>query len=431
LTMDIWRIRERDLSRPKSFLLRQCRIFILSLRGVIEGKCKLRASALTFYTLLSIVPVVAMIFGISKGFGLEGALETELLEKLKGQEEIVAYIMKFARTLLENVKGGVIAGIGVFLLLWAIVSLLSNIENSFNDIWGVKNPRNFARKLIDYLALMLICPILFMLSSTMTIIIASQVEHAVSEISFLSSVSPAIVFVLKFLPYCVIWILFTFIYIFMPNTSVNFRSGVLAGVIAGTFYQVFQWIYINFQIGVSNYNAIYGGFAALPLFLIWLQVSWMIVFFGAEICFAHQNVQTYEFEMDCRQISNSFKKVLALRIVHFLTEHFSNGDIPRTENQISRTLEIPIRCVRQILNELVESKVVTEIRSREDRSVAYQPARNTDAMTIKYVVDALEQNGIDDIPIARSQEFIKISECLKDFADLIDNSPSNMLLKDI
>lgn len=431
MTTDVWRIREKDLSRPKSFLLRQIRTFILSLRGVIEGKCQIRASALTFYTLLSVVPVVAMIFGITKGFGFEATLEKELLEKLEGQEEVVTLIMDFAHSLLANVKGGIIAGIGIILLLWAIISLLSNIENSFNDIWGIKRSRNFGRKIIDYFALMLICPILFIVSSTMTVIIASQVEHAVNEISLLGAVSPAITFGLKLLPYCVIWILFTFMYMFMPNTRVSFRSGVLAGVIAGTIYQLFQWGYINFQIGVAKYNAIYGGFAALPLFLIWLQVSWMIVLFGAEICFAHQNVETYEFERDCRQMSHSYKKLLALKIVHFLIEHFSDGDRPRTESQISRTLEIPIRCVRQILNEMVESKVVTEIRSKEDRSVSYQPARNTDAMTIKYVVDALEQNGTDEIPVAQSQELKKISECLKDFGEIIEKSPANMLLKDI
>jgi len=218
---------------------------------------------------------------------------------------------------------------------------------------------------------------------------------------------------------------------FLPNTKVNFRSGVLAGIIAGTIYQIFQLGYINLQIGVARYNAIYGSFAALPLFLIWLQVSWLIVLLGAEISFSHQNVNTYEFEPDCHRMSHSFKKLLSLRIVHLLVKHFSEGGKLWNETDISRTLEIPIRCVRQILYELVESGIISEIRLKEDRVIAYQPALNTDAMTIKYVMDRLEEHGIDDIPIAQSQELKNIRESLKALANHIEKSPANVYLKDI
>ena len=431
LKADVWRVREGELSRPKSILLRSFRVLVLSLRGLTEDQCQLRASALTFYSLLSIVPVVAMIFGIAKGFGFEKSLERQVLERLEGQEEVATRVIGFAQALLEDAKGGVIAGIGLIILLWTVIKVLSNIEGSFNDIWGVQKARSPGRKISDYLSLMIICPILLAMSSTVTVLIASQLEVIVQKISLLGAVSPIIFFMLNLLPYCVIWVLFTFVYMFMPNTRVGFRSGALAGVIAGTSYQIFQWGYINLQIGVAKYNAIYGSFSALPLFLVWLQISWLIVLFGAEISFAYQNVATYEFEPDCRSISPSFKRLLTLRIVHFLVRHFSDGNNLWDETRLSRSLEIPIHCVRQILNDLIEAGILSEVSLKDDRTIAYQPARDTDSMTIKYVIDTMDRHGISDIPVAQSPELKKISECLNDFEVLIENSPSNRLLKDL
>ena len=428
---DIWRIQERNLTRSKAFLIRQLRILILSLRGVVEDKCQLRASALTVYSLLSIVPVFAMLFGIAKGFGFEKALEKELMTRLEGQEEVLSRVINFSNALLEDTKGGVMAGIGIVLLFWAIIKVLGHIEYSFNDLWGVKKGRSLGKKVTDYLSIMLIGPVLFITSSTITVLISGQVEVVIQKISILGVVAPAIFFVLKLLPYCAIWILFTFMYIFMPNTKVNFKSGALAGFVAGAMFQIFQLIYISLQIGVARYNAIYGSFAALPLFLIWLQLSWLIVLFGAEISFAHQNVRTFEFEPDSLRVSSAFKRLLTLRIVHLLVKNFSDLEKSWNETQISQELEIPIRLVRLILYELVGSGVVSEIKVDEDKAVAYQPAHNTDIMTIKYITDTLDGHGSDNIPVSKSKEFEKLSECLRSFSDLIERSPANMRLKDI
>jgi membrane protein len=431
LKNDVWRIQIKNLSRSKAFLIRQLRILVLSLRGVSEDNCHLRASALTVYSLLSVVPVFAMLFGIAKGFGFEKTLEKELFTWLEGNEEVVTRIINFSHALLENTKGGVMAGIGIILLFWAIIKVLGHIEKSFNDLWGVKKGRSFGRKVTDYLSLMLICPVLFIMSSTVTVLISGQIEMFIEKMSILGVVAPAIFFMLKFLPFLAIWVLFSFMYIFMPNTKVNFKSGVLAGLIAGALFQIFQLAYINLQVGVTRYNAIYGSFAALPLFLVWLQYSWLIVLFGAEISFAYQNVDTFEFEPDCLRISDSFKKLLALRIVHLLVKSFSGLDKSWNETRISQELGIPIRLVRLILYELVESGIVSEIKGDGDKGVAYHPAHATDRMTIKYVIDTLEGHGSDNIPVARSRELEKLSECLKSFSTLIENSPANVQLKDI
>jgi membrane protein len=434
LTVEIWRIRLHNLPRKKSFLIKQLRIVLLALRGFGADKCLLRASALTFYSLLSVVPVLGLAFGIAKGFGLQARLETQLLalqERLPVQEEVLAGVIDSANNLLEKARGGVVAGVGVLLLLWTVIKVLGNIEKSFNDIWGVKKPRTFARKLSDYLSLMVICPILFVVSSSATVFIAGQVRAITERIDLLGAVSPLIFAALRLLPYCAIWILFVSIYIFMPNTKVDLRSGVLAGIVAGTIYQVVQWVYIAFQVGVTKYNAIYGSFAALPLFLVWLQLSWLIVLLGAEISFAHQNVDTYEFEPDSLRASGRCRKLLSLRMVHLLVKNFCAGEKAWTATQISHTLEIPIRLVRQILFELAESGIVSKTMVEAGEVPAYQPAQCVDKYTVQYILDALDRRGSDDIPVAESSELDKLSECLEAFGDVIEKSPANISLKNL
>jgi membrane protein len=278
---------------------------------------------------------------------------------------------------------------------------------------------------------MLVCPVLWIVSSTVTVVIKSEVQLVVQKIALLGVISPAIFFALRLLPYCVMWILFTFVYMFMPNTKIKFESGIFAGIVAGTLYQIFQVVYISFQIGVAKYSAIYGSFAALPLFLVWLQLSWMIVLFGAELSFAHQNVETYEFEPDCSALSYGFKKLLTLRVAHLVVKDFSQGNKPLSAVQIANILEIPIRLVREILYELLRSGIISEICDNEDKEPSYQPARDIDSLTIKYVIDRLERQGGDDIPVMKSKELERLSGCLQAFDEVVEKSPANMQLKDI
>jgi membrane protein len=316
-------------------------------------------------------------------------------------------------------------------LFWTIIRVLANIESSFNDIWGVSKARTLVRKISDYLSFMLVCPFLFVMSSTVTVVLASQFKLAAQKIWLLGALGPAFFLVLRLAPLFLLWLMFTFIYIFMPNTKVTVKSGALAGAIAAVLFQFFQVLYINSQIWIAKYNAIYGSFAALPLFLVWLQMSWLIVLLGAEYSFAQQNVETYEFEHAYHEVSYSFKRLLSLRIVNALAHNFSRAEAPWTAIQISQQLEIPLRLVRELLRELREAGVIAQVLLEDDRTVAYQPARSLEGITIQYVIDALEQRGIDDIPVVKSKELKKLSTYLKRFHDQIARSPSNRRLKDI
>jgi len=431
LSRDIWRIRQKDLPPPKLFLIRLLRILILSIRGIMQDRGALRASALTFYSMFAVVPVVAMVFGIAKGFGFEKGLEKNILKALEGQEEIALRIIGFAHALLENVKGGLVAGIGLLILFYTIIMILSHIESAFNDIWGIKKGRSLGRKISDYLSMILVGTFFFIMSSSLTVFITSGVTLALEKVTILQVLRPGIFFLFQLLPYVALWILFSFMYIFLPNTKISMKSGILGGVIAGTMYHIFQWGYISLQIGVTKHNAVYGSFAALPLFFIWLRFSWLIVLFGAEISFANQNVETYEFEEECLTVSQSFKRLLSLKVAHSLVKRFTAGEKPWDAPTIAHELEIPVRLVNQILFELVESGIASEVMVDQDKNAGFEPARDPDTISIKYVIDALERRGSDNVPVAKSETLNQISGSLKAFSELVERSEANKLLKEI
>lgn len=431
LKHDLWRIRLGSLSPKKSFLLKQIRIIFLASRGFDDNKCALRASALTFYSLLSVVPFAAVAFGIAKGFGIQKRLEIELMEKMRGQEEVLRYIIDFANSTLEDAKGGLIAGVGVALLILLVVKLLGNIENSFNDVWGVKQSRTWGRRLSNYLSVLFVAPILIIMSSSITLFITAGITRLAESTGMSIQLNFLIKPTLKILSLCVVWLLFIFIYIFIPNTKVKLRSGVLGGIVAGTAYEVLQWGYITFQIGVSKYGAIYGSFAILPLFMVWLQLSWLIVMFGAEISFAHQNVETYELEPESLGASITTKRLLALSITHLCIQRFMNGDKPMSAEEIAGALDTPIRLTNQVLYDLASCRILSETIGMDEKVVFYQPARSLESLSINFVIRSLDALGSEEIPITHSSETDRISKCMEDFSAIVENSEANMLLKDI
>jgi len=425
---DIWNMPLDQISATKAFLLKFVRIVVLSVRGFDEDKCMLRASALTFYTMLSIVPVLAMAFGVAKGFGFEKLLERQILERLQGQEEIANYMISFSRSMLDNTRGGMVAGIGIVLLFWAVIKLLGNIETSFNAIWGVKKGRSIGRKFCDYLSAMLLCPILLIMAGGINVLISSQVRDIIEKLPLLDFVGPMIFSLLNLFPYCVMWALFSFLYMFMPNTNVRLKAGMVGGIVAGTLFQFLQLAYISFQIGVAQYNAIYGGFAALPLFLIWLNMSWLIVLLGAEITFAFQHADTYEFEPECRALQPGYKRLMTLWVMHVLVKYFQKGDCPPGVDDISMMLRMPARLVQEILTELTLCNMVAEVSIAGKTGIRYQPARDISTITIFAVIEALENQGGASLRVSETEELKKIEKILNRFRVLVAEAPENSVL---
>ena len=430
----IWEIRLKDLSPLKTFFIKYLRIILLASRGFIRDDCQKTASVLTYYSLLNIVPVLAVAFAIAKGFGLEKLIEKQILQmadKANWQADVTNQIISFSHNLLEQAKGGLIAGIGVVLLFWTVISILGKIEESLNDIWEVGKSRTLIRKFSDYIAMMVFAPVLLIISSSATVLVASQLKVIVNKIALLGVFSSVIFFLLNLLPYVSIWVLLTMLYILMPNTRIPLRSAILGGITAGTITQIVQWLYIKFQIGAASYGAIYGSFAALPLFLAMLQMSWMIVLFGAEIAHANEHYETFGFHPDYTRMSVSSKKLLMLRVFHLLTKKFSLGEKPLSAHQIAHTLEIPVRLVRQLLHELSEVGLVVETSKGIKSEVAFQPGRTIENITVKFAMDEYEKYGMTNIPDNPSDEAEKISKYLKEISETAERSPANVRLKEI
>jgi membrane protein len=429
LSHDLWRLEVMQMPGYKRIAVHILKILCVVFKQLSGERVHLRAAGLTFYSLLSIVPVLAMLFGLAKGFGLDRVLERELFRSIEGQEEVVTRLIAFAHNLLETTQGGVVAGVGVVVLFWSVLNVFGSIEKGFNEMWGITQQRSLLRKATHYLSLSLCSAVLVAISSTLTVMITSQVAFFINRIKLLEAVSPAILEGLKVLPMMVLWLLFTLIYSAIPNTRVRIGPAALAGILAGTAFQVFQRVYIGFQVGVAKYNAIYGSFAALPLFLVWMQLSWLIVLIGAQISVVTQNLDRFAFEADSRRISPAFRRLLTLLVASQVVKQFCFGEGASGAASLSSQLKVPRPLLQDLLGDLVACGVLVEIKSISDGDAHYQPGTDPDRITLHHVLARLETTGSNDLPVERSDDFLKLSESMEKFRETIQSSPANLLLK--
>ena len=426
---DIWLLHEQTLSPLKALLFRSLKIVILSVQGFVSDLCPLRASALTLYSILSIVPVIAMLFGIAKGFGFENMLQERLIEQVPAQETMVLQLISFAQNLLNNARGGVVAGIGIVVLFWTIINVISNIEVSFNHIWKIDKDRSISRKFSDYLSLMLLAPVVLIASSSITVFLQTKITWLITVIQLPEFGVWLVIRALGLSPLVLMIGLFSFTYIFMPNHKINYRDGIIAGVVAGVMYHLSQWAYLSLQIGVSSYNAIYGSFAALPLFVVWLQIGWMIVLFGCELAFFLQNYETYRNNNRFSDLSFSRKKVIALQITHLIIKNFTQLRNPLSAEEIAASLLIPIAIIHPVISNLLASHILVEINNQDEDDEVYLPAVDINILTVAYVINALEQCGQNHLPdICQEQLF---TGAVNNFKELMEASEHNRLIKEL
>jgi len=426
----IWYTRKGERPAWQWLLIRLARTLNLAVRGFIRHQDTLRASALTFFSLLSVVPVAAMAFGVAKGFGFEKRLQQELLDNFAAQQEVVEQIIGFAQNLLDNTKGGVVAGIGVIVLFWTVIRVLGNIESAFNHIWGVRS-RTMMRKLSDYLTIMLICPVLMIMSGSVTVYITSQVTAISNRYEVVQMIGPVIYQGLKLLPFMLIWLLFTLVYMIMPNTRVKLASAFFAGVLAGTAFQTVQAAYIHFQIFVAKYNAIYGSFAALPLFLIWLQISWFIVLIGAELSYAFQNSEYMVQTEGGREMSTSQTHLLALAVCRHVVRLFKENRPAQTQKEIARELSLSPILVGHLANLLVEGKILVWVNDGANNEKALQPARDINDLKVSTVITALADVGKSRHPIPQLSEEGVFFKLFSAFRRELDQSDNNRVIKEM
>lgn len=427
LSHDIWRMTEYELSKTRRLLYRFVKIVVLSTRAFIQDRLSVKASALTYSILFAVVPMFALIVAIGRGFGVESLIEKSLQESFFAQANMIPTVMGFVKRYLETTQGGLFIGVGLVVLLVSVMNFFIQVELAFNGIWQVKKPRSVINQFTMYFSALLIVPVFIALSSGFTIYFNTMVEK-----SFLYDIlSPFLRFSVKIAPYFINWIIFTIMYLVIPNTKVNFKDAAIAGVLAGSAFQLFQVLYINGQVLLSRYDVVYGGFAAIPLLLLWLQISCLIVLLGAEISYASQNIQNFEYEADSKNISIRYKNFLTLFIVWLVVKQYEKQLPPLNTAQIATENRIPIRLVNQIMSALNDAGVLIEVFNETDRKKAYQPAIDIQQLSIGVLFDKVETFG--------AQHFLENKNPILDefwtkthtLADLVDGRNSHLLVKDI
>jgi membrane protein len=279
---------------------------------------------------------------------------------------------------------------------------------------------------------MMVAPLLILISGSITVLIESKLSGLMDYVG-LNAGSPYVVkLAFKAMSFFLLLAMFAFMYMVLPNTKVKFYAAAKAALISTILFQLVQWIYIGFQIGVANYNAIYGSFAALPLFLFWVQTSWFIVLFGAELAFAYQNVEHYELEHEIQNISPRYKRVISLLVANCVIKNFMSGEKPMTSSEIAKKLDLPVRLARTTLYEFHQLGIVNEVKTGgDDRDSAYQPAVSENKLTIKFVLDKLDTHGVNEMPIHETHELQSIHGVMNEFDEILEKDKGNVLVKDI
>lgn len=413
------------LSYWKTLFAGTYRVALASARGFKDDDCSSKASALTFYTLLSIVPVLAVAFGIAKGFGFEKHLESEISHKFMEQREVVDKLIDFAYKTLQNTQSGLIAGIGLVVLFWSVLKLFGNIESSFNAIWKVKKSRTLARSFSDYLAMMLFCPIFFAASSSLSVFVTTQIVRYSQDNGVWETISPFFYLAFHLFPLVLAWLLFTALYSIMPNTKVPLKYAFIAGVCAGTAYQIVQALYIQFQIGLSSYGAIYGSFAALPLFLIWINTSWLIALGGAEIAYHAENDHVHYALSRAPSQKLADARVLGLVIMQSCIKAFTEGTEPPSFYSLAEQTGAPVTVVRDIVHQLNNDRLLMEVNWQGSSGEYYLPGRDIKNITLKSVCDALDSARHEKYILVHGEDIEVYERALASIDSSIENSPLN------
>ena len=428
LTIDIWRVTENEVTSRKFSLYNAIKTIYLTVIRFTTDRIAAKASALTYSTLLAIVPILAIMFAIARGFGFDNLIESQFYIGFGGKNETTETILTFVNSYLTQAKGGYFIGIGLIMLLWTVLNLINSIEITFNRIWQVKKARTMYRKITDYFSMFLLLPILIVFSGGISIYIGTFFQ----QMENYALLAPLSKFLIRLIPFVITWFMFTALYIFMPNTKVRFKYALIAGISAGSVYQFFQILYISGQIWVSKYNAIYGSFAAFPLFLLWLQASWTICLFGAQLTYTSQNIDNFSFDKDTRNVSRRYRDFIAILVMSLITKRFEENKKPFTAKEISLKYRIPIRLINQTVYQLQEINLIHEVlQDEKSEEIAYQPSIAIDRLSVALLLERLDTYGSEDFKIDIEETFSSEWQGLLEAREQYFTSAGKILVKDL
>ncbi|MCE1155260.1 MAG: YihY/virulence factor BrkB family protein [Bacteroidales bacterium] len=424
---DLWRITDAELSKHKRLPFRLLKVIVIAIKGVGRDNLSVKASALTYSVMFALVPLIALFIAIGKGFGIEDSIKTWLTEAMAAQKELIPFIMGFVDRYLASAQGGLFIGIGIVILLVSVMNLLNQVERTFNDIWQVQKSRSLLRQFTSYFSSLFVIPVLIALTGGINI----YFNNLLNQYELMQVLTPLLSLGMKFTPYLVSWLVFTAIYISVPNTKVKFQSGFIAGVVAGTAFQFFQVLYIEGQSYLSRYDVVYGSFAAIPLLLLWLQISFTIILLGAEISYASQNLQNYDYEGDTKNISIRYKKFISLFLTYIIVKRFESNEAPVRDEEFSTRYKLPIRLINQVLTELTAARIITEIVDADEKSKAYQPAMDIHQLSVDALFERLETDGAELFLSNKSEELDRLWNKYESLGTALKLSDGRILIKDI
>ncbi len=362
----------------------------LSVRSFLNGELQVRAAALTYQTILAVVPMLALVFAIGRGFGFQNLLETQLFHNFPAQREAMSTVFSFVDSYLAQSSEGIFVGVGILFLLWTLISLLSGVEDVFNTIWGLKQGRSLWRKITDYTAIFLILPVLMICASGIMVFMSTTLNALLPS----CVLSPLVKVLLDFTSVVLVWLFFAGTYMLVPNTKVKFKNAFIAGIMAGSAYMILQWLFVTGQIYVTRYNAIYGSFAFLPLLLLWLQLVWTITLAGAVVCFSSQNIFEFSFNSEIQKISNNYKWRVMLAVMTIAVRRFVDGQPPVTPHQIAVNYGLPITLVNDAAAKLAQAGLLNRIVvDNPDNEPAIAPAVEPEKVSVGLVLERVGASG--------------------------------------
>ncbi len=424
-TDTLWHYDPAKMNVVQRMALQTTRVLTIVIRDFARDNCLLRASALTFATLLSVVPMLAFAFSVLKGMGIQNRLEPLLMEHLTiGSEAVVARIVEY----INNTNVGRLGTVGLAMLLMTVLALLSNIEKSFNYIWGVNETRTLLRRFADYFSVLAFAPLLMVVAISAT----STVQNLaiVVELRNSGTIGNLVGLTFKALPYLSLWIAFSFLYLFMPNIRVKVGAAIIGGIFGGTLWQLVQLGYVHFQVGVARYNAIYGTMAVLPIFMVWMYISWIIVLFGAELSATVQNLESLSHKLRASRRPVRRPDIIGLAVMLCVVRAFRSGQTPIPVLKMATRLDLLVGQVETIADELCAIGMLTRVEENAI-DVGYLPSQSPERTTVQEVLAAMR----GELPEVRDREgardWLLMQELIGDLARAEHEVLDGMTLLDL
>jgi membrane protein len=403
LTNYVWHTPLAGMAAGQRILVNALRVGHLVIRDLMKGQLNLQAMGLVYTTLLSLVPLLAVSFSVLKGFGVHNQVEPMLQNLLAPLGEKGAEVTTRIVEFVENIKVGVLGSLGLALLLYTAVSLMQKIEHAFNYTWNVTQSRSFVQRFSDYLSVILIGPVLVFSALGLTASVANY--EIVQQLLEVQVVGSLIQFAGRLVPYLLVIMAFTMVYIFVPNTKVRFRSALVGGAVAGVLWQTAGWVFTTFLIGTTKYTAIYSVFASLIFFMIWLYISWLVLLVGCSIAFYFQHPEYRHLRARTATLSIRMKESIALKLITLVGKCYYN-QIPHdscTADALAKELKLGAQACGTVTEALLKADILLCTAGDSPRLV---PAKAPETLTMDEVLSAVRTH--EETPISNTDVTSKV-----------------------